>query len=101
MERKKRQEEGARGKSQGTREGEGKKGKRIVLMHFKTFIPPSSNRASRLMNERAVRARTNPNANIIIIRRESGRSLTLDNAYCYAPVYQGLYGGYAPVRRFT
>lgn len=25
------------------------------------------------MNERAVRARTNPNANIIIIRRESGR----------------------------
>lgn len=36
------------------------------------------------MNERAVRARTNPNANIIIIRRQSGRSLTLDNAYCNA-----------------
>jgi len=26
----------------GAREGERKKGKRIVLMHFKTFIPPSS-----------------------------------------------------------
>jgi len=30
----------------GAREGEGKKGKRIVLMHFKTFIPPSSSRGS-------------------------------------------------------
>lgn len=53
------------------------------------------------MNERAVCASAYPNANIIIIRRESGRSLTLrmhalhDAARCIGG------GSYAPVRRFT
>lgn len=58
------------------------------------------------MNERAVRASVYPNANIIIIRRESARSLTLwmhallDATRC-TDGGDGPGGGYAPVRRFT
>lgn len=55
MERKKRDKEIE--KEQEARGSEKKKGKWIVLMHFKTFVLPSSNERTRLMNEQAVRAR--------------------------------------------